>query len=91
MVRGCGRSKQMSWAPEVMARVALETEPLPGETKRQDLQACMPFIGTIAAPISPPLTFPMHLTVCACSQMLARNREDAIAVAWVVHLLVERL
>ena len=43
VVRGCGRSKMMSWAPEVMDRVAREAEPLPGVQARQTLQArvCM--------------------------------------------------
>ena len=40
VVRGCGRSKMMSWAPEVMDRVAREAEPLPGVQARQTLQAC---------------------------------------------------
>ena len=43
VVRGCGRSKQMSWAPEVMVRVALEAELLPGSKRqgRHALQARM--------------------------------------------------
>ncbi len=46
VVRGCGRSKMMSWAPEVMDRVAREAEPLPGVQARQTLQACARMLAT---------------------------------------------
>ena len=74
VVRGCGRSKMMSWAPEVMDRVAREAEPLPGIQARQTLQACA---SMLQHGVHDSLLFPATRMYCSrshgspCKEVLA--------------------